>query len=135
MAEASWAELEDVLELGGAFEAIDELKARLVGSQAERVRRIETGELQVVGVNCFTETAESPLAPRRRRTGGQSGGSILRVDPAVESELRADVEAWRSGARRGRGPAGPRRAEAGGRGIGQHHAGHHRPGPRRRDHR
>ncbi len=95
VAEVSWAELEDVLALGGAFEAIDELKARLVGSQAERVRRIETGDLQVVGVNCFTETAESPLAPQGT-DGMASGGSILRVDPAVESELRADVEAWRS---------------------------------------
>ncbi len=93
VAEAAWAELEDVLALGGAFEAIDELKSRLVGSQAERVRRIETGELQVVGVNCFTESAESPLAPAAE---GASGGSILRVDPAVESELRADVEAWRA---------------------------------------
>ena len=98
VAEASWAELENVLELGGAFEAIDELKSRLVGSQAERVRRIETGELQVVGVNCFTETAESPLESDEPagESDGQSGGSILRVDPAVESELRADVEAWRS---------------------------------------
>jgi (2R)-ethylmalonyl-CoA mutase len=99
VAEASWAELQDVLSLGGAFEAIDELKARLVGSQAERVRRIETGELQVVGVNCFTETAESPLAQAgASSTGGDHpvSGSILRVDPAVESELRADVEAWRA---------------------------------------
>ncbi len=104
VAEASWAELQDVLALGGAFEAIDELKARLVRSQAERVRRIETGELPVVGVNCFTETADSPLAPAGPEAGGDgrnghSGpavGSILRVDPAVESELRADVEAWRA---------------------------------------
>jgi (2R)-ethylmalonyl-CoA mutase len=98
VAEASWAELEDVLAMGGAFEAIDELKARLVRSQAERVRRIETGELQVVGVNCFTETADSPLAPSG--SPGESGrsaiGSILRVDPAVEAEMRADVEAWRA---------------------------------------
>ncbi len=92
VAEASWAELEDVLALGGAFEAIDELKSRLVGSQAERVRRIETGDLQVVGVNCFTETAESPLA-----SAGSDGGSIMRVDPAVESLLQADVQAWRAG--------------------------------------
>jgi (2R)-ethylmalonyl-CoA mutase len=91
VAEASWAELQDVLALGGAFEAIDELKSRLVGSQSERVRRIETGELQVVGVNCFQETAESPLA-----TAGDGGGSILRVDPAVESQLKADVVAWRA---------------------------------------
>src|SRR5665213_1105109 len=78
IAEASWAELQDVLALGGAFEAIDELKSRLVGSQSERVRRIETGELQVVGVNCFTETADSPLA-----SVGNGGGSIMRVYPAV----------------------------------------------------
>lgn len=91
VAEASWAELEDVLALGGAFEAIDELKSRLVGSQAERVRRIETGDLQVVGVNCFSETAESPLA-----MAGGEGGSIMRVDPAVEAHLRSDVEAWRA---------------------------------------
>ena len=90
LADAAWAELSDVLSLGGAFEAIDELKSRLVGSQAERVRRIETGEQQVVGVNCFTETAESPLAP-------QAGvDNIMRVDPAVEAELIADVTAWRA---------------------------------------
>src|ERR1700678_3622567 len=58
MAEGRWTELTDVLSPGGAFEAVDELKQRLVGSQADRVRRIETGELKVVGVNCFTETAE-----------------------------------------------------------------------------
>src|SRR6187549_64150 len=39
LAEASWAELEDVLSLGGAFEAIDELKGRLVASHADRMRR------------------------------------------------------------------------------------------------
>ena len=96
VAEASWAELDDVLAMGGAFEAIDELKSRLVGSQADRVRRIETGEQQVVGVNCFTETAVSPLSPESSETGGPAIGSILRVDPAVESEMRADVEAWRN---------------------------------------
>jgi (2R)-ethylmalonyl-CoA mutase len=87
LAEAAWAELEDVLSLGGAFDAIDELKGRLVRSHTERLRRIESGELPVVGVNCFTETAATPL-------GG--AGSILRVDPAVEDELTADVASWRS---------------------------------------
>ena len=84
--EATLAELDDVLSLGGAFEAIEELKARLVRSQAERTRRIETGELQVVGVNCFTDSAPSPL-------GGE--GSFLKVDPAVEAEMREDVATWR----------------------------------------
>jgi (2R)-ethylmalonyl-CoA mutase len=95
VAEASWAELQDVLSLGGAFEAIDELKSRLVGSQSDRVRRIETGELQVVGVNCFTETAESPLNPEAE-DGTPAIGNIMRVDPAVESEMKADVAAWRA---------------------------------------
>src|SRR5207237_880702 len=36
LAEESWAELEDVLGLGGAFEAIEELKGRLVRSHTER---------------------------------------------------------------------------------------------------
>jgi (2R)-ethylmalonyl-CoA mutase len=84
----AWAELAEVLDLGGAFEAIDELKGRLVRSMVERTRRIESGEQQVVGVNVFTETAESPLA---------TPGNILTVDPAVEAETVADVRAWRAG--------------------------------------
>ena len=43
LVDAARAELDDVLELGGAFEAIDELKGRLVRSHAERMRRIESG--------------------------------------------------------------------------------------------
>ena len=57
----AWAELTEVLELGGAFEAIDHLKSRLVGSMVGRTRRIESGQQIVVGVNAFTETTESPL--------------------------------------------------------------------------
>jgi (2R)-ethylmalonyl-CoA mutase len=88
LTEAAWAELTAVLELGGAFAAVDELKARLVASLAERTRAIETGERRVVGVNAFTETAGSPL--------GVGQASVLTVDPAVEAELVADVVAWRA---------------------------------------
>jgi ethylmalonyl-CoA mutase len=75
--------------MGGAFEAIDELKGRLVRSHAERLRRIEDGELVVVGVNRFTETAPSALA-------GEGEEHILRVDPALEAQTIAEVRAWRS---------------------------------------
>ena len=85
------AELDDVLSLGGAFEAIDELKTRLVRSQAERLRRIESGEQKVVGVNCFTETEPSPL------TADSGPGAVLKVDPAAQSQLQDDVRAWRAG--------------------------------------
>ena len=84
--DAAQAELDDVLTQGGAFEAIAEIKGRLVRSQTERTRRIESGELQVVGVNCFTEAAPSPL-------GGDE--IILKVDPAVEADARDDVDRWR----------------------------------------
>ncbi len=85
--EAAWAELQDVLERGGAFDAVEELKGRLVRSMAERTRRIESGEQVVVGVNAYTETTESPL-------GGND--NILTVDPAVGAEMTADVQAWRA---------------------------------------
>ncbi|CAB4602537.1 unannotated protein [freshwater metagenome] len=87
IAAAARAELDDVLAHGGAFAAIDELKGRLVSSNTERVRRIESGDQVVVGVNRFTETAESPL-------GGEE--NILRVDPALEAETIAELDAWRA---------------------------------------
>jgi ethylmalonyl-CoA mutase len=87
MIEAAQTELDDVLALGGAFAAIDELKARLVRSHTERTRRIESGDLTVVGVNKFTETTDSPL-------GGAE--SILKVDPAVEVEAIAELAVWRA---------------------------------------
>jgi ethylmalonyl-CoA mutase len=90
LVEEATAELDDVQALGGAFEAIDELKRRLVRSQAERVRRIEVGELKVVGVNSFTETAPSPLL------GDGAIENILKVDHRVEAEMIADVERWRT---------------------------------------
>jgi (2R)-ethylmalonyl-CoA mutase len=83
--EASTVELDDVLGRGGAFSAVEELKTRLVRSQAERVARIESGEQMVVGVNCFTDSAESPLPVN----------SVLKLEPTVESDLQADVQAWR----------------------------------------
>ena len=87
MCNEAWDELQDVLSLGGAFNAVDELKGRLVRSMASRTRRIENGEQTVVGVNSYVESAESPL-------GGTD--NIMVVDPAVEAELIADVNAWRT---------------------------------------
>ena len=87
LAEAATAELDEILELGGVFETIGELKSRLVRSHAERMRRIESGAQTVVGVNAFTESTPSPL-------GGAE--SILRVDPSVQAELVADVVHWRA---------------------------------------
>jgi (2R)-ethylmalonyl-CoA mutase len=86
---AAEVELQWVLDGGGSFEMIDQMKTRIVQSHAERIRRIESGEQRVVGVNVFTETEPSPLAEI-----AQNGG-IITIDPAVEAEHVRAIEAWR----------------------------------------
>ncbi len=87
LADAAWKEMTEIVEIGGAFDAVDSLKGRLVSSMAERTRRIEIGEQTVVGVNRFTETTDSPL-------GGTD--NILKVDHRVEQQMVDDVVAWRN---------------------------------------
>ncbi|MFZ4516098.1 MAG: methylmalonyl-CoA mutase family protein [Acidimicrobiia bacterium] len=83
-------ELEDLLARGGAFANISECKARLVQSMAERVRRIESGEQTIVGVNRFTETEPSPL------TAGAPDDIMVHVDEAAETEAMARLVTWRA---------------------------------------
>src|ERR687889_364823 len=56
LAEGADAEMKEVSDRGGAVEAVPYMKAALVDSHRERVKRIERGELEVVGQNVFTET-------------------------------------------------------------------------------
>ena len=91
-------EMAVVAEHGGAVEAVPYMKAALVDSHRERIRRIESGEQVVVGQNRFTETEESPLT-------ADAEGGILVVDPAIEAEQIEDVRALARGAR----PGGRRR--------------------------
>jgi (2R)-ethylmalonyl-CoA mutase len=80
--------LDEVLEQGGAIAAVDLMKGELVRSNAERLRRIESGEQQVIGVNAFTNAEPSPLV--------DDEGGILKVDDAAEADQIALLEAWRS---------------------------------------
>jgi (2R)-ethylmalonyl-CoA mutase len=83
--QAARAELDRVLDMGGAIAAVENayMKQQLVASHTRRTRAIESGELVVVGVNDFTETEPSPLTSGDVR-------SILVVDESAE---RAQVEA------------------------------------------
>ena len=89
LADGARAEMERVAELGGAVLAVDYMKSALVESHRERWRRIESGDLTVVGMNRFDSTEPSPLT-------ADADGGIMVVDPAVESEQRAALERWRS---------------------------------------
>ncbi len=129
LADGARAEMERVAELGGAVLAVDYMKSSLVESHRERWRRIESGELTVVGMNRFDSTEPSPLT-------ADADGGIMVVDPAVESEQRAALERWRVAARRRRGPRGAERAGRGRRRPGdEHHGAVDRSGARRSDHR
>jgi (2R)-ethylmalonyl-CoA mutase len=83
------AEMDVVAEHGGAVEAVPYMKAALVASHRERLRRIESGEQIVVGQNRFTETEASPLT-------ADGDGGILVVDPAVQQHQIEALEQWRA---------------------------------------
>jgi (2R)-ethylmalonyl-CoA mutase len=87
--EGARAEMAIVEEHGGAVRAVDYMKAALVDSHRERLRRIESGEHVIVGVNRYTESEPSPLLQ------GADGG-ILTVDPEVEAQQREAVVLWRA---------------------------------------
>jgi (2R)-ethylmalonyl-CoA mutase len=87
--EGARAEMAVVAEHGGAVQAVPYMKAALVDSHRERIRRIEAGEQVVVGQNRFTETETSPLT-------SDAEGGILVVDPAVEAAQIEAVRRWRS---------------------------------------
>ena len=89
--EQALEELAKIEAMGGAIAAVESsyMKQRLVESNAQRLAAIESGDMTVVGVNKFTESAPSPLA-----TG--DAGAILVVDDAAEVEQVERLKAWRA---------------------------------------
>jgi len=81
------AELDTLDGMGGAIEAIEYMKSRLVESNAERISKIEGGETVVVGVNRWTVGEPSPLT-----TGD---GSIMKSDPKAEADQIGRLQEWR----------------------------------------
>jgi len=83
-------ELARIEAMGGAVAAVEQsyMKRKLVESNSRRLAAIESGAQKVVGVNCFTESAPSPL------TAGADGG-FLTLDPEAERAQIAALQAWR----------------------------------------
>ena len=84
-------ELARIEAMGGAIAAVDSgyMKQALVRSATARCAAIESGEITVVGVNRYTDTADSPLAA--------GDGAFLAIDPKVEEDQVARLQAWRNG--------------------------------------
>lgn len=89
--EEARAELQTVLDMGGAVTAVENayMKQKLVESQTDRLRAIESGEMTVVGVNEYKEAVDSPLVE-------EGAGAILKVDESAEREQIASLEAFRN---------------------------------------
>jgi (2R)-ethylmalonyl-CoA mutase len=82
------AELALIDSMGGAVEAIEYMKSRLVESNAARIGQIESGDMTVVGVNAYQSGEASPL------TAGDD--AIMTVDPKNEAEQIARLTRWRA---------------------------------------
>ena len=82
------AELALIDSMGGAVEAIEYMKSRLVESNAARIGQIESGEMTVVGVNAYQTGEPSPL------TAGED--AVMNVDPATEVEQIEHLHNWRA---------------------------------------
>ncbi len=80
-------ELAHIDAMGGAVEAIEYMKSRLVEANSERIQNIETGDTTVVGVNRYVEAEASPL------TAGEE--AIMVSDPKAEADQIARLQAWR----------------------------------------
>ncbi|HXQ40363.1 MAG TPA: protein meaA [Candidatus Udaeobacter sp.] len=89
---AAREELPRIEAMGGAIAAVEQgyMKRKLVESNSRRLAAIESGAQKVVGVNCFTESAWSPLL------AGADGG-FLAIDPAAERAQVEALAAWRLG--------------------------------------
>lgn len=69
-------EIQKILDMGGALVAIENgyMKSQLVKSQTERLSKINSNELVIVGKNKWTDGIKSPLMT-------DSDGGIFKVDP------------------------------------------------------
>ena len=85
--EGARAELALIDSMGGAVEAIEYMKSRLVDSNAARIGQIESGDMTVVGVNAYQNGEASPL------TSGDD--AIMTVDPKTEAEQIERLTRWR----------------------------------------
>ncbi len=86
--EGARAELATIDAMGGANEAIEYMKSRLVEANANRITGIEDGDTTVVGVNKFQQHEESPL------TAGDE--AIMVADKDAEADQINRLNQWKA---------------------------------------
>jgi ethylmalonyl-CoA mutase len=91
LVEGARAEMDRVQAMGGAVAAVESgyMKQALVSSHAARRGRIESGADQVVGVNCYLTTEQSPLTADLET-------AVQVADPEAERSATAALRQWRA---------------------------------------
>lgn len=82
-------ELNQILKMGGSVAALSSMKQALVTSNAKRIAAIEDGTTKLVGINCYQESAPSPLTE-----GGDAG--ILKLDEKAVTDQIESLNAFRT---------------------------------------
>ena len=85
---SAYAEIQKILDMGGAIKAIENgyLKSQLVKSQSDRMSRINSGDQIIVGKNKWTEGIKSPLMT-------DTDGGIFKIDLASAELTQNNLEA------------------------------------------
>jgi (2R)-ethylmalonyl-CoA mutase len=85
---SAYAEIQKILDMGGAIKAIENgyLKSQLVKSQSDRMSRINSGDQIIVGKNKWTEGIKSPLMT-------DTDGGIFKIDLASAELTQKNLEA------------------------------------------
>ncbi|QFU07866.1 Methylmalonyl-CoA mutase large subunit [Rhodobacteraceae bacterium THAF1] len=86
--EGALAELAQIDAMGGAVNAIEYMKSRLVEANADRISGIEGGTTTVIGVNRYESGEPSPL------TSGPE--AIMVADPKAEADQLARLSKWKT---------------------------------------
>jgi len=88
--EEATAELNTIMEMGGAVEALENgyMKNKLVESNTQRLREIESGERVVAGINRFKDGEPSKLMEN-------SDQSFLTVDNIIEQKQISNLKLFR----------------------------------------
>lgn len=91
MVTQSRAELDRILETGGAVAAVESgyMKSRLVAAHAERRAQLESGDAVIVGLNAYTETEPNPML-------ADLAGAVQVVDADVAQRAIDSVRQWRA---------------------------------------
>ena len=84
------SELKTIDKIGGLKVAIENgyMKKKLVLSQTERQKNIESGIQKVIGVNCYTEGVKSPLME-------SEDGGFMKADQKAEENQIKNVINWK----------------------------------------